>query len=99
MTFRRLLRAWDRFLFRPISPAPIAVYRILFGLLVIADLLLLLPDLDTFFGEQGVLPMASALHYLKMHRLNVLQWLPNRPVWMHATFAVTLAAAVCLTAG
>src|SRR5437762_14228628 len=75
MTFRRVLRAWDRFLFRPVSPVPIAVYRIAFGTLIILNLLFLLPDLNAFYGEQGMLPMADAVRYLRSPRLNVLAWL------------------------
>jgi hypothetical protein len=99
MTFRSVLRAWDRFLFRPVSPVPIAAYRIAFGTLIILNLLFLLPDLNAFYGEQGMLPMADAIRYLRTPRLNVLAWLPNRPFWLYALFAVALLAAVCLTVG
>src|SRR6476469_6664237 len=99
MTFRRVLQAWDRFLFRPISPVPIAVYRILFGTLILLDLLFLLPDLNRFFGDQGVLPMAYAVRYFGARELNVLAWLPNRTAWLYALFAVSLLAAASLTVG
>jgi len=99
MTFRRVLRAWDRFLFRPISPLPIAVYRILFGTLIMLDLLFLLPDLNRFFGDQGVLPMADAVRYFRAPGLNVLAWLPNRPACLYAFFIVSLLAAASLTVG
>jgi hypothetical protein len=99
MTFRGVLHAWDQFLFRPISPLPIAVYRVAFGTLVILNLLFLLPDVNSFFGERGVLPLADSLKYLHNWHLNVLQWLPNTPFWLYAFFTVALAATVCLTAG
>ena len=99
MTFRRVLQSWDRFLFQPISPVPVALYRIGFGVLVLVDLLFLLPDLHTFFGERGILPMADSLQYLRTPRLNVLAHLPNEPAWLVAFFAVALIAAVCVTVG
>jgi uncharacterized membrane protein YphA (DoxX/SURF4 family) len=95
----RLLRAWDRFLLEPVSPVPIAVYRILFGTLVFVNGLLLLPDVAIFFGEQGVLPMDAALRYTRTPRLNVLAWLPNDERWLYGFFAIYLGASVCLAAG
>jgi hypothetical protein len=41
---RYLSRAWNEFFFAEQSPTPIALFRILYGLLVIATLLLLRPD-------------------------------------------------------
>jgi hypothetical protein len=99
MTFRRVLKGWDRFLFRPISPLPIALYRILFGCLVITDALLLLPDLNVFLGESGILPMAAAIEAARTPRLNVLAWLPNQPTFLYGLFAVFVAASVSLTFG
>ena len=99
MTFRRVLRAWDRFLFEPISPVPLAVYRILFGSLVILNALLLLPELPFLFGETGILPLDVSRKFAPPPRLNVLAWLPNTPGSLYAFFAVYLLAAVCLTAG
>ena len=99
MTFRRLLSAWDAFLFHPISPVPIAVYRILFGALVLTNLLFLLPDVNTFYGEHGVLPPAEARSGVSARGLNVLAWLPDNAASLYAFFGVALAAAVCLTVG
>ena len=99
MTFRRLIRSWDRFLFKPVSPVPIAAYRVLLGTLVLANALLLLPELDALFGERGVLPMADALRYTRTPRLNVLAWLPNERVWLYAFFGTFVVAAACLTVG
>lgn len=99
MTFRRVARAWDRFLFRPVSPVPIALYRILFGVLVLLNGLFLLPDATAFFGDHGVLPLAEALRITGGGRINVLAWLPPGPFWLYAFFAVYLLASVCLTVG
>src|SRR5207237_4725706 len=96
---RRVINAWDWFLFEPISPVPIGVYRIFFGLLVLANGLFLLPDVRVFFGEAGVLPMSDALHYTRTSRLNFLAWLPNDIAWLYAFFAVYLFASATLTIG
>lgn len=99
MTFRRVVRAWDRFLFAPVSPVPIGIYRVLFGSLVLLNGLFLLPEVTTFFGEQGVLPVADALRYTRSPRINVLAWLPPDDRWVYSFLAAYLLAAVCLTIG
>jgi hypothetical protein len=47
---------WNRFWFEPVSTAPLAVFRIVFGLIVFFWTLSLLPDLSAFFTKTGVLP-------------------------------------------
>lgn len=42
------LSAWDRFLFEPESPSPLALLRIVWGLLAAAWAVTLLPDIDPF---------------------------------------------------
>lgn len=99
MTCRRMARAWDRFLFRPVSPLPIAVYRILFGTLLFVNCSFLLPDAATFFGPEGIVPPQLAVQLSGPHRLNVLAWLPPEEGWVYALLATYLVAAACLTAG
>jgi hypothetical protein len=56
MSPRALVAAWDSFWFRPISTAPLAVFRIVFGLVVFAWSLTLLPELSPFFTRGGIVP-------------------------------------------
>lgn len=51
--------AWERFLFRPVSVAPLVLVRIAYGLLLIVWTAALAPDLTTFFSPNGVLPSAG----------------------------------------
>ncbi len=48
--------AWNRFWFEPVSTAPLAVFRIVFGVVVFLWTLSLLPDLSSFFTKSGILP-------------------------------------------
>ena len=50
MRLRSLFEAWNTFFFAPQSPIPIAVFRIVYGSLVIANLLLLRPDWLSWYG-------------------------------------------------
>jgi Vitamin K-dependent gamma-carboxylase len=47
---------WNRFWFEPVSTAPLAVFRIAFGLIVFVWTLSLLPQLSPFFTKGGILP-------------------------------------------
>jgi Vitamin K-dependent gamma-carboxylase len=52
---------WSRFWFEPVSTAPLAVFRIAFGLVVFFWTLSLLPQLSPFFTKGGILPQQP--HY------------------------------------
>jgi Vitamin K-dependent gamma-carboxylase len=54
--FSTALEGWNRFWFEPMSTAPLAVFRIAFGLIVFFWTLSLLPELSPFFTKSGILP-------------------------------------------
>lgn len=56
----RLGGAWSRFWFEPVSSAPLALFRIAYGLLVCVWALVLLPDAQTFAGPSGIIPEQPA---------------------------------------
>jgi hypothetical protein len=99
MTFRQVARAWDRFLFEPVSPVPVAVYRILFGVILLLNGLFLLPDAARLYGPDGVLPRDVARTLAHADGLNVLAWLPDTDGSVYAFLAVYLFAAATLTVG
>lgn len=87
---------WSRFWFEPESTATLAVVRILFGFVVLAWSISLLPDLSTFFSSGGVLPRQPVVN------------LPGvwAPFSLSSSFGVEIvtyiaivAAAVCLILG
>jgi Vitamin K-dependent gamma-carboxylase len=53
---RAVVAAWNSFWFEPFSTAPLAVFRIAFGLLMLAWSISLLPELSAFFTKGGILP-------------------------------------------
>jgi hypothetical protein len=54
--FRAVVAAWNRFWFEPESTASLAVFRIVFGLIMFAWSLSLLPEISPFFTKGGILP-------------------------------------------
>src|SRR5438128_8793141 len=77
--------------------APVALFRILFGLLLFNWFWQLFPNLGAFFTDEGILPRADfAVSY--PDRLSLLslsgEWWPAALIW-----AVSCAVALSLTAG
>jgi Vitamin K-dependent gamma-carboxylase len=96
---RSLFDAWNSFFFAPQSPLPIALFRILYGLLVIATLLLLRPDWLTWYGPHAWVSL-STMHTLEPGtRLNLFAIIPQKDTWIDALFWVFLASASLLTVG
>ena len=60
ISLKDIIRGWNRFFFEPQSPLPIALFRILFGLVIIANHALLIPDVDDWFSNEGVVSFATA---------------------------------------
>lgn len=90
MIVSRITSIWDRIWFAEQSPAPIAVYRILYGLLLIWTLVLLCPYIDIFYGPNGILSIETARMYV--HNFGLTE---N----MAIVFAITLIFGLMLTCG
>lgn len=60
MIVSRIIRGWNPFFFRPLDSRPIAVFRILSGLLCTVMFAVSLPNWDRFFGADGIISLHSA---------------------------------------
>jgi hypothetical protein len=99
MIFGRLRVSLDEFFFRPVSPYPAAVYRILFGLCACATFLLIHGDWLNWFGPQSWIT-AETIHQAETGlRLDLFSVIPQTAAWVEALFWVFLLAAVTLTLG
>jgi hypothetical protein len=94
-----VIRAWNRFFFAPADPLPLALFRIVFGFLVVVTLMALWPDLSVWYGPVGVLPRDSAWLAAYGDRLDVTRWLPDRVESVRWLFVVVGGAAAMLSAG
>jgi predicted DCC family thiol-disulfide oxidoreductase YuxK len=96
---RTLVRLWNTFFFTPQSATPIALYRIIYGLLVIANLTMLHGDWLTWFGANGLVRVDTLRKLSPRLKLD-LMWMPlYDDVWIQVFFWVFLLFAVFLTAG
>jgi len=99
MRLRSAVRVWDEFFFAKESPVPICLFRIIYGALVIATLLLLRPDWLTWYGVHGWVSLPTALKLEPGNRLNLFAIIPQSDSWINALFWFALVSAVLLTIG
>jgi uncharacterized membrane protein YphA (DoxX/SURF4 family) len=59
MKWETIRRGWDEFFFKPQSPLPFAVYRILYGVLILVCLCVMIgPDREFWYGQNGIMDQA-----------------------------------------
>lgn len=99
MILRRIYGAWEQFFFVPMSPLPIGLFRILYGLCVCATLLLLHGDWLAWFGVHGWVTPAATGQIEPGMRINLFHVMPQNDHWIAVFFWVFLTFAVLLTLG
>lgn len=99
ITLRALPEAWNRFFFAKQSPVPIALFRIAYGLLVTATLVLLRPDWLAWYGPHGWITLHTMQTVEPGTRINLFTIIPQTDNWINAFFWVFLASAILLTVG
>ncbi len=99
MRFKSFSEAWNRFFFAPQSPTPVALFRIIYGLLVIATLVLLRSDWLAWYGPHAWMSVRT-MHLLEPGvRINLFSILPQSNAWSEIFFWVFLVSAALLTIG
>lgn len=99
MNLRQLWDGWNQFWFAPQSPLPMAVFRIFFGLHVIMFVVLLYPDLATWYGPHGLVSQGANNEWLNGERFSVLNWLPQTMGSVYGVFLLLLITAITTTCG
>src|SRR5271170_955243 len=95
----KLAKLWDEIFFAPQSPAPIALFRILYGLCAVATIILLHSDWLQWFGVHSWVSLSTMRTVEPGVRLNLFTILPQDDRWIAAFFWVSLLSAVLLTVG
>lgn len=99
MSLKSLARAWNQFFFEPQSPVPIALFRILYALIVLVDIALLRPDWQTWFGPRGLVTLPTMQQMEPGARLNLFAFLPQTAFWTDFVFWAILVTAIFLLIG
>jgi hypothetical protein len=96
---RSVVGAWNAFFFAEQSPVPIALFRVIFGMLVAGTLLLLRPDWLAWYGTHAWVSLSTMQTLEKGARLNVFLAIPQNNAWIEAFFWIFLGSAMLLTVG
>ena len=99
MTLSAIRSAWNRFFHEPMPATTLGLYRIFFGLILLAYATLISSDLLIWYGDKGVLPLAESKFTPGGGGLNVLHLLPNNDASVKIFFGVFVVAAFCVTIG
>lgn len=99
LTPRSLSEAWNRFFFAKQSPVPIALFRIAYGLLIIATLVLLRPDWLAWFGPHSWISLQTMQTVEPGIRINLFTVIPQTDGWINAFFWLFVGTAILLTIG
>jgi hypothetical protein len=92
------IRAWNAFWFTPISARPLGAFRIVFGLVMLANLGVMAVDLDYWYTNAGLLRGTEALEIAGPFRFSVLNYFQD-PLFVRLWFGAAALAAVGLTFG
>ena len=99
MTLRGFFRAWNKFFFAPKSTLPICIFRILFGVIGIANLLIMWPEWLVWYGPRGFTTLATVNQFNHAPSMSIFQVLPQTNLAVSVFYWVFLASTVMLTVG
>lgn len=99
MRLRDIVDAWNRFFFAPQSPLPVCLFRIVYGTLVILNLILMHRDWLAWYGAHAWTSLATMHRMEPGVRLNLFTVIPQTDGWSEALFWFFVISAISLTAG
>ena len=92
------VRSWNPFWFGSISARPLGAFRIVFGLIALANLAVMAVDLDYWYSGAGLFQGKEAAAIAGPLRFSPLFHYQS-PAMVHAVFAATTVAALLVTLG
>lgn len=96
---KKLWTVFVGYFFKPVSPYPLGLFRILFGLCVFATLVLLHSDWIAWFGVHGWVSMETIGKAKSGFRLDLFEVIPHDDSWIAGLYWLLLACSITLTAG
>jgi hypothetical protein len=99
LTIRSLKTSLSDYFLKPVSPYPLAVFRILFGLCVCGTLLLLHGDWLSWFGSHGWISVETTARAEDGLRLSLFALMPTNDRWIEGLYWLFLSASLTLTVG
>ena len=95
----RVSRCWHEFFHADVDARTIALVRIAYAAALLLNIGNWYPELSTWFGERGVLPLEIARKIDDPDAWTLFQWLPQSEQALQICYAVFVVQAVCLLLG
>ena len=99
MSLRRLYQSWNEFFFTPQSPLPVCVFRILYGLIALANLIMLRPEWLKWYGPHAMMSIDTMHKLGRGPNMSVFELIPQTDLAVNIFFWVFLVCTVFLTIG
>jgi hypothetical protein len=102
MTSKQMLERWLDFWFKPQSPTPVALFRIVFGFLVLQSIFVHIgPNVLDWYGPHAVTNFENIKRFwwLNQPRFDLFLLFPNTDQGVLTLWWIYAVAAVCLTIG
>ncbi len=98
----RLQKWWQSFWFAPVSPTPIAIFRILVGIIALQCLLVhLLADWHLYFGDKALISIESMIgkYWRQDPYFDLMLLLPPGEIWRWYFFWFSVVVTAMMTVG
>ena len=92
-------QAWNTFFHREETMLRCCVFRIVFGSLLLVNVLVWWPNLEMWFGQEGVLDYQSSRAVIDRDTLTLFRWLPQTDVVLWSAYGLLLLHLIGLIAG
>lgn len=99
MKLKTLIKAIDEFLFKPQPVHNVALLRIGLGFLLLFNWAMIYADIDSLFGPNGMVSLATSQQYGNQLRFSLFDYLPNTMKVTSTLAFVNLAAVIAMTIG
>lgn len=99
MSFHQVADLWNQFFHAPVTCAPLVLFRLLLGMILIGNAVLLLPLITEFLGVHGVWSLAAWQAQQKRSRLCLLHLLPATDNSVRLLWLVHFASCLGFLAG
>lgn len=97
--WKSLPRHWNRFFFEEADLSICGLIRIGFATLMLINVLTWAPDLERWFGEQGVIDFEASRAVVDSDSLTLFMWLPRTDTALWLAYAMLLIHTVGLLVG
>ncbi len=96
---RDVLTIWQSFFYSPEAPTSLAVFRIVWGVLLFLNAALMVKDIEPFFGPNGYLPAYRQRNLFGKTRFSLFLLLPETILVVQLLFSMHLVCCLTLAIG